>query len=166
MKSSIFWDITSWRIWGSHCGGYEEFYLLGYNTMESVESQPIFWRNMLPHLCLLLAWVILRPWRRRWHVPLNCRLTSTDYMALHPGRQNYSQTQYACFVTIQHSLSFFCLVFDTCSYFWWKFYFNIPHINSSGGRTVEPFDVKWLRIMFIERFWCYQSFHALVLPES
>jgi hypothetical protein len=33
MKSSIFWDITACRIWGSHGGGYEEFYLLGYNAV-------------------------------------------------------------------------------------------------------------------------------------
>jgi hypothetical protein len=31
---------------GSHSGGYEEFYLLGYNTMYSVEIQPTFRSNM------------------------------------------------------------------------------------------------------------------------
>jgi hypothetical protein len=36
------------RIWDSHSGGYEEFYLLGYNAMRSVESQPTFQRNMPP----------------------------------------------------------------------------------------------------------------------
>jgi hypothetical protein len=33
------------RIWGSLSTEHEEFYLLGYNAMESVEIQPIFWRN-------------------------------------------------------------------------------------------------------------------------
>jgi hypothetical protein len=33
VKGSIFWDITPCRIWGSHCGGYEDFYLLGYNAV-------------------------------------------------------------------------------------------------------------------------------------
>jgi hypothetical protein len=27
---------------------FEEFCLLGYNTMQSVEGQPKFWRHMLP----------------------------------------------------------------------------------------------------------------------
>jgi hypothetical protein len=35
MKSSIFWDTTSCRIWGSHSGGYEEFSLLGYNVLHA-----------------------------------------------------------------------------------------------------------------------------------
>jgi hypothetical protein len=34
MKSSIFWNITTCRIWGSHTNGYEEFYLLGWNQRE------------------------------------------------------------------------------------------------------------------------------------
>jgi hypothetical protein len=39
------------RIWDSHSGGYEELYLLGYNTLQSVESQPTFRRNIsLPSL--------------------------------------------------------------------------------------------------------------------
>jgi hypothetical protein len=32
----------------SHSSGYEEFYLLGYNAMQSNESQKTFWRNMSP----------------------------------------------------------------------------------------------------------------------
>jgi hypothetical protein len=28
-----------YRIWGSHSGYYEELYLLGYNVVQSVESQ-------------------------------------------------------------------------------------------------------------------------------
>jgi hypothetical protein len=31
------------RIQSSPSGGYEEFYLLGYNAIYSVESQPTFW---------------------------------------------------------------------------------------------------------------------------
>jgi hypothetical protein len=36
------------RIWGSHSGDYEEFYLLGYNAVSSVGSQPTFRMNMSP----------------------------------------------------------------------------------------------------------------------
>jgi hypothetical protein len=36
------------RIWGCHSGGCEEFYLLRYNAMWSVKSQPTFRRNMSP----------------------------------------------------------------------------------------------------------------------
>jgi hypothetical protein len=78
------------RIWGSHCGGYEESYLLGYNAVQSIESQPTFRRNMSPtsagskkkssSACHLLSrWfltrLILRPWRLRRHVPPKRQLT-------------------------------------------------------------------------------------------
>jgi hypothetical protein len=36
------------KIWGSHSGGYEVYYLLGYNTVWSVESPPAFRRNISP----------------------------------------------------------------------------------------------------------------------
>jgi hypothetical protein len=39
--------IDCW-IWGPHNGGYEEFCLLGCNTMWSTEKHPVFWRNVLP----------------------------------------------------------------------------------------------------------------------
>jgi hypothetical protein len=43
------------RICGPHTGGYEEFYLLGYNAMLSVESQLIFrYAFYLFHAGLLL----------------------------------------------------------------------------------------------------------------
>jgi hypothetical protein len=65
------------KILGSHSGDYEEFYLLGYNDVSSVESQQTFRRNMSPPssesknnpskkqaelaacLCWFLAWLIL-----------------------------------------------------------------------------------------------------------
>jgi hypothetical protein len=34
-------------IWGSHSGDYEEFYLLGYNTIQSTERHLIFQSNIL-----------------------------------------------------------------------------------------------------------------------
>jgi hypothetical protein len=35
------------KIWGSHSGGYEEFfYLQEYNAVKSVESQPMIRSNM------------------------------------------------------------------------------------------------------------------------
>jgi hypothetical protein len=36
------------KIWGSHSGGYEEYYLLGYNAVSSVESQLTFRRKISP----------------------------------------------------------------------------------------------------------------------
>jgi hypothetical protein len=33
---------------GSHSGGYEEYYILGCNPMQPVESQPTFRRNISP----------------------------------------------------------------------------------------------------------------------
>jgi hypothetical protein len=36
------------RIWGSHSTGYEEYYILGCNAVESVESQPTFQENTYP----------------------------------------------------------------------------------------------------------------------
>jgi hypothetical protein len=36
------------RIWGSHSGSYEEYYLVGYNAVQSIESQLTFRRNMWP----------------------------------------------------------------------------------------------------------------------
>jgi hypothetical protein len=33
------------RILGSHSGGHEDFYLFGYNDVQSVESQPTSRRN-------------------------------------------------------------------------------------------------------------------------
>lgn len=35
------------RIQGSHNGGYEEFFLLGYDAMQSVECHSVFCRNTL-----------------------------------------------------------------------------------------------------------------------
>jgi hypothetical protein len=32
----------------THSSGYEEFYLLGYNAVQSAESQQMFWRNRSP----------------------------------------------------------------------------------------------------------------------
>jgi hypothetical protein len=49
MKSSIFWDITPCRIWGSHSCGYEEFYLLGYDAMQSVDYTASYPRRLALH---------------------------------------------------------------------------------------------------------------------
>jgi hypothetical protein len=57
-------------IWGSRSGGYEDFYLLGHNAMYSIESQPMFQWSMSQ----FFAWLILKPWRWRWHVPPKHRL--------------------------------------------------------------------------------------------
>jgi hypothetical protein len=66
----------------------KELYRLGYNAVKPVESQPTFRRNVTPpysgskesrwqaELSLgFLAWLILRPWIWRRHVPRKRRLT-------------------------------------------------------------------------------------------
>jgi hypothetical protein len=82
------------RIWCSHSSGYEEFYLLGYNAVQSVENQLMIRRNTSlpssgsktrpskkPELrlqlasTLLLAWLSLLYCRWRWHVPSKRRST-------------------------------------------------------------------------------------------
>jgi hypothetical protein len=42
----VYPDISLSRIRGSQSGGYEEFYLLGYNAVYSVESKLAFRRKM------------------------------------------------------------------------------------------------------------------------
>jgi hypothetical protein len=51
--------------------GYEEFYLLRYNFMQSVESEPVFQRYMSPYL---------------QGQRISVGGLSTDYMALYPRR--------------------------------------------------------------------------------
>lgn len=88
--NEILHTVTLYRIWGSHSNGYEEHYLLGYNTMQSVECQPMLQRNISPpslgsknkHLfsCQFLAWLIIRPRRWRRYVSPKRQLT---FNALH-----------------------------------------------------------------------------------
>jgi hypothetical protein len=40
--------LTVYSVWGSHSGGYEEFYLLGYIAVKFVESLPSFRRSVSP----------------------------------------------------------------------------------------------------------------------
>jgi hypothetical protein len=62
----------------------EEFYILGYNAVQSGESQPTFRRNKLP---LFSGWdggdMFL--WKVYWRL--------SDYTALHSRRHNFSQPQ-------------------------------------------------------------------------
>jgi hypothetical protein len=40
--------MASYKIWGAHSCGYKVFYLLGYDTVKSVERHKTFRRNMSP----------------------------------------------------------------------------------------------------------------------
>jgi hypothetical protein len=82
--------LNRYRIWGPHSGGWEEFRLVEYNAMWSVETQPEFQRNirfftlfkieyysLLPALCWFLAWISVVGWgimlqagRSRVRVPM------------------------------------------------------------------------------------------------
>jgi hypothetical protein len=39
-------DAVIWRILFSHSGGYEEYHILGYSAVYSVECQPTIRRNI------------------------------------------------------------------------------------------------------------------------
>jgi hypothetical protein len=75
------------RIWGSHSGGYREFYLLGYNDAQLVESQPTFRSNisplLLPDSPWFFAWLILRPSKWRRHIPPKRQLTSNGLQGVY-----------------------------------------------------------------------------------
>jgi hypothetical protein len=95
-------EVTSiCRIWGSHSDGYEEFYLLGYNYVQSVESQPTFRRNISPpsllatcfHVGFLFGLVFDFEVRRCMFLRNVCWLP-VDYTALHPRRYNSSWPWY------------------------------------------------------------------------
>jgi hypothetical protein len=77
-----------WRIWGLQRDGYEEFYLLGFNTVRSVGSQPTFRRKMLsPSSNLAYFWTL-----EDGSVMFlqNVCWLSTDYATLYLRRQNAS----------------------------------------------------------------------------
>jgi hypothetical protein len=79
----ILWHNAFWR--SSGVMRSEDFYFLGYNAVQSAESQPTFRRNkhILPSAsCWFLAWLILRRWRWSRHFPLKYWLT---FSFLHNG---------------------------------------------------------------------------------
>jgi hypothetical protein len=57
------------KIWGSDNSGYEEYYHLGYNSAQSVKSQPTFRRNISPQFSGS------NNWRWRAYVPPKRQLT-------------------------------------------------------------------------------------------
>jgi hypothetical protein len=71
-------------IWASHIGGYEEFYLLRHNAVQSLESRPTFRRNMSSSSDSFLFFL-----RNVCSLPMN-------YMALYSRRQNPSNQVQAC----------------------------------------------------------------------
>jgi hypothetical protein len=102
MKTSIFWDIMSCSPLkvNQRCGGTCCLHLQGRRISQAkkqreagskqsrVVRQPTFRRNisptssgpsllcLLPVSCWILAWLTLRPWRWRRHVPPKRRLSS------------------------------------------------------------------------------------------
>jgi hypothetical protein len=69
----------SCRIWGFHSGGYEEFFLLGYNAEQSIESRLTFWRHLSLVSCLVHSSTLtpssgqrIGQARNQQHVPLKC----------------------------------------------------------------------------------------------
>jgi hypothetical protein len=112
-KSRPLWDegrsIWLCRIWGSHNDGYAEFSFLGYNAVQSVESQSTFRRNMLLPSSGSYNKSSKKPaWQATWfhaHFLLalffdledwsdmflrNVSWLSIDYMVLYPRRENCS----------------------------------------------------------------------------
>jgi hypothetical protein len=82
-------------IWGSHSGGYEVFYLLGYMCRTLKVSRYFSGMSSLSSYLLhagLFAWLVLRPWRWRWYIPPYFDWFPTDYTALYPRRQTSFST--------------------------------------------------------------------------
>jgi hypothetical protein len=102
----------------------EEYYLLGYNAVQSVKCQPTFRRNISPpssgsknKLSKKAAWkqvasrarLILRPWRWRQYVPPKRRLTFNglhgsenlkSYIKTHCLRISYERKSQILFSTL------------------------------------------------------------------
>jgi hypothetical protein len=102
--------LKSCRIFGSPSDDYEEYYLLGYNVMWSIESQPTLRRNISPpssglrisqarnqlesrrqadrtcfHASFLLG-LFIDPEDGGDMFPQNVSCLAMDYTALHPRR--------------------------------------------------------------------------------
>jgi hypothetical protein len=76
-----FWTALWWRDINIY---FEEYYHLGYNTLQTVESQPTFRRNLSPPSSGPKISRARNKHESRWQAKL-CWL-SLDYMALHPRR--------------------------------------------------------------------------------
>jgi hypothetical protein len=78
----ILGQINPSRIWSFHSVAFEEYHLMGYNAVQSVECQPMFRRNKsspssVPHLFFanFLLSLFFRPWWWRRYVFPKLRLT-------------------------------------------------------------------------------------------
>jgi hypothetical protein len=74
------------RIWGSHSGGYEEYCLLGYNAVWSVESQPMLKQVASSFHAGFLLGLFLDPEDGGDMFLRNVGWLSSDYTALCPRR--------------------------------------------------------------------------------
>jgi hypothetical protein len=99
-----FWEQDTKRIWGSHSGGYEEYYLLGYKAVQSVESQPKFRKTISPPVfgsknkaSEKPAWKQVASSAHSSTLKMEAKFfrnvgwLSTDYAALYPRRQRSSR---------------------------------------------------------------------------
>jgi hypothetical protein len=99
MDITIKQTVRDARIWGSHSRGYEEFYLLAYNVVQSTESLPMFQKNMLPPHAVMNSmpskkptWCKQKAFLRLFFNPADedniflqdVSWLSTDYMTIHP----------------------------------------------------------------------------------
>jgi hypothetical protein len=66
--------MIGWRIWNSHNSVYEEVYVLGYNTVQSIENQLCFSACYLLPAGYLLG-LFFDPEDGGDHVPLKCQMT-------------------------------------------------------------------------------------------
>jgi hypothetical protein len=141
MIKPMCWKINvAHRIWGFYRGGYEQFYLQGYNAMYPLK---VNWRfrgtcclqgqrtsqakkrseakrskakqTLLATCFMLVSWLILQPWKWKWHVPPKCQLS---FNGLHG-------------VISQNTETFIIVV---CSGYVWK---GITHRGSLIGKWHE-----------------------------
>jgi hypothetical protein len=87
------------RIWGSHSGGFEEFYLLGYNAVKSVESQLL----ACVHVGFLLS-LFFDPENGGDIFLRNVGWLSTDFTALYPRRQSLTVRRFSTKCPYQNSV--------------------------------------------------------------
>jgi hypothetical protein len=149
MKSSIFWDITPHRIWGSHRSGYKEFYLLGYNTVQHIESQSTSTKLCLPLASSwFLAWLIFLTWRRRRNVPPKRWMSFNGLHDVISQKTELFRILYFLKITSEHNSSQYPFSHNDYTMAWWIWvrFSEIATATSTKPnlRSIQP-PFKWLR---------------------
>jgi hypothetical protein len=126
------------RIWGSHSGGYEEFYFLRCKAMQSTENQPTFHSNMSPLLaiCFMLDSCFIHSSTQKveQHVPLKCwsTLNGLTWYYISEDRSTLHSMNFFLLLTQEHNTrAGYVLIMLQCSISyinWGSTWFSVsPH---------------------------------------